>query len=202
MVVQSLFRYMFFNNSWRESLLELYSCFSYIIRSLPVIFFCVGTLILYIHGLDSFYCYTRTELLSAYDSVGRIDGESSLPWCQTIDKLIDRWPNTGTHKWVREPGRKLYSYHSIMTLQLHGPLTRYVKLRVAHAPGMPGTFSPPQTSKETVGSRSRHASRQVRHARAVMHVRIANPRWWGKRSRHSRCMRNPQVYVSGKRYMV
>ena len=25
----------------------------------------------------------------------------------------------------------------------HGPLTRYVKLRVAHAPGMPGTFSPP-----------------------------------------------------------
>ena len=24
----------------------------------------------------------------------------------------------------------------------HGPLTRYVKLRVAHAPGMPGTFSP------------------------------------------------------------
>ena len=33
----------------------------------------------------------------------------------------------------------------------HGPLTRYKKLRVAHAPGMPGTFSPPQTSKETVG---------------------------------------------------
>ena len=31
----------------------------------------------------------------------------------------------------------------------HWPLTRYVKLRVAHAPGMPGTFSPPPTSKET-----------------------------------------------------
>ena len=27
----------------------------------------------------------------------------------------------------------------------NGPLTRYVKLRVAHAPGMPGTFSPPPT---------------------------------------------------------
>ena len=25
---------------------------------------------------------------------------------------------------------------------LNGPLTRYVKLRVAHAPGMPGTFTP------------------------------------------------------------
>ena len=26
----------------------------------------------------------------------------------------------------------------------HGPLARYVKLRVAHSPGMPGTFSSPQ----------------------------------------------------------
>ena len=33
--------------------------------------------------------------------------------------------------------------------RLHGPLTRYVKLWVAHAPGMPGTFSPPPTTKET-----------------------------------------------------
>ena len=31
----------------------------------------------------------------------------------------------------------------------YGPLTRYVQLRVAHAPGVPGTFSPPPTSKET-----------------------------------------------------
>ena len=32
-----------------------------------------------------------------------------------------------------------YSFAYICT---HGPLTRYVKLPVAHAPGMPGTFSP------------------------------------------------------------
>ena len=32
-----------------------------------------------------------------------------------------------------------------------------------------------------------------------MHVGIAKPRWRGKRSRHSRRMRNPQFYVSGKR---
>ena len=31
----------------------------------------------------------------------------------------------------------------------HRPLTRYVQLRVAHAPGMSGMFSPPPTSKET-----------------------------------------------------
>ena len=28
-------------------------------------------------------------------------------------------------------------------ISCHGPLARYVKLRVTHAPGMPGTFSPP-----------------------------------------------------------
>ena len=31
---------------------------------------------------------------------------------------------------------------------LHELLTRYVKLRFAHTPGMLGTFSPPLTSKE------------------------------------------------------
>ena len=68
--------------------------------------------------------------------------------------------------------------------------------------GNVGNVSPPPTSKETAGSRSRHASRHVRHARAVMHVGIANPRWWGKRSRHSQHMHNPQFYVSGKRPMA
>ena len=32
-----------------------------------------------------------------------------------------------------------------------------------------------------------------------MHVGITNTRWRGKRSRHSRRMRSPQIYVSGKR---
>ena len=43
----------------------------------------------------------------------------------------------------------------INKLESHGPLARYENLRVAHAPGMPGMFSP------------------SRHARAVMHVGIA-----------------------------
>ena len=62
-------------------------------------------------------------------------------------------------------------------------------------------FSPPPTSKETVSERSRHVSRHVRDARAVMHIGIANPRWWGKRSRHSRRMCNPRFYLSGMRSM-
>ena len=50
-------------------------------------------------------------------------------------------------------------------------------------------FPPPPISKETDSWRSRHASRHVRDARAVMHVGIAHLRWRGKRSRHSRRMR-------------
>ena len=47
------------------------------------------------------------------------------------------------------------------------------------------------------------ASRHVHHARAVMHVGIANPPWWrGKFFRHSWRMRNPQFFVSDKRPMV
>ena len=39
--------------------------------------------------------------------------------------------------------------------------------------------------------------RHLRDARAVMYARIANQQWWGKHSRHSRRMRNPQFYESG-----
>ena len=70
------------------------------------------------------------------------------------------------------------------------PLTRYVKLRVAHAPTI---------SKETACQRCWHASRPVSHARAMMHVGIASPLWRGKRSQHIQCMRSPQFYVSDKR---
>ena len=81
----------------------------------------------------------------------------------------------------------------------NGPLARYVKLRVAHAPGMPGTFSPPP----------RISDPDMHHGTCVTHVPWCMPgsltssfiwsRWRGNRSRHSQRMRNPQFYVSGKR---
>ena len=82
---------------------------------------------------------------------------------------------------------------------------RSVKFRVAHASGMPGTFFPPPTSKETASQWSRLASRHVCHSCAVIHVGIANPRWRGKLSRHSRHyrrMRNSQFYVSRKMLII
>ena len=68
----------------------------------------------------------------------------------------------------------------------HGPLASYVKSQVAHAPGMPGTISSPSTSKETASGQSRHTSRHVFDACAVMHVGIVSLRWLGKRCWHSR----------------
>ena len=91
---------------------------------------------------------------------------------------------------------------SIISRHSHGPLTRYVKLRVAHAPGMPGTFSPsPRVSDP-----------DMQHGTCARHVPWCMPgspttgflwnQWRGKRSRHSRRMYNPQFYVSGKRPMA
>ena len=84
---------------------------------------------------------------------------------------------------------------------INGPLTRYVKLRVAHAPGMPGTFSPPPLVSDP----------DLHHGTCVTRVPWLMPgsltsgfllSWWrGKRSRHSRCMRSGQFYVSVKRSM-
>ena len=82
---------------------------------------------------------------------------------------------------------------------VNGPLTRYVKLRFTHAQGMPGTFSPPPYVSDP----------DMHHGTCLTHVPWCMPgsltsgfiwsRWRGKRSRHSRHMRNPQFYVSDKR---
>ena len=82
------------------------------------------------------------------------------------------------------------------------PLARYVKLRVAHSSGMPGTFSPPP----------RVIDPDMHHDTCVTHVPWCMPgsitsgylwsRWREKRSWHFRRMRNPQPYVSAKRPMI
>ena len=83
--------------------------------------------------------------------------------------------------------------------QLHGPLTRYAKLRVAHVLGMPGTFSPPPR----VSDPDMHRGTCVTHVPWCMPGSLTSgflwSQWRGKRSRHSRRMRNPQFCVSGKR---
>ena len=84
-------------------------------------------------------------------------------------------------------------------LYWHGPITRYARLWVAHASGMPGTFSPlPRVSEP-----------DMHYGTCVTHVPWCMPgwltsgclwsRWRRKRSPHSRRMHIPQFYVFGKR---
>ena len=87
--------------------------------------------------------------------------------------------------------------HQVMCVYgSHGLLNSYIELRVAHAPGVWGTFSPPP----------RVSDPDMHHGTCVTHVPWCMPGsltsgfhwslWRGKRSRHSRRMRNPQLYVS------
>ena len=95
-------------------------------------------------------------------------------------------------------------YHECRCLfdtRSHGPLTRYVKLRVAHAPGMPGTISPPLTSKETASYPGMHHGTCFTHVPWCMSGSLARG-GGGKSSRHSWRMHNTQFYVSGKRPIV
>ena len=116
-----------------------------------------------------------------------------MAWCRTRDKpryLKQWWPCA----WRIHTSPKL----NILSLA-HGPLTRYAKLRVAHAPG---TFSPPPRASDP----------DMHHGTCVTHVPWCMPgsltsgflwsRWQGKRSRHFWCMRNLQFYASGKRPMA
>ena len=84
----------------------------------------------------------------------------------------------------------------------YGLLTRYMKLPVVHAPGIPGTFSPPPQ----VIDPDKHHGTCAMHVPWCMSISLTSgflwSRWRGKRSRRSRCIRNPQFYLSGKRPMV
>ena len=75
---------------------------------------------------------------------------SSLIWISILSRISDWSVHSGTYFSIR-----LGPLRWVPTA--HGPLARYVNLRVAHAPGMPGTLSPPP-----------------RDARAMMQPGIAN----------------------------
>ena len=82
-------------------------------------------------------------------------------------------------------------WHQAMTNH-NGPLTRYLNLRVARVPGMPGTFFRHRLHWKPLVSNP-----GMRHTRSVMHVGIANPRW--ARKTIPSYLAHAQFYVSDKR---
>ena len=92
--------------------------------------------------------------------------------------------------------RNTFAWCERYYLSLHGPFARYVKLRVVHAPRMPGTFSPPPQVSDP----------DMHHGTCVTHVLWCMPGSLTsgslrsqRREKRSWRMRNPQLYVSGKR---
>ena len=87
-------------------------------------------------------------------------------------------------------------------VSLQGSLARCVKVRVARAPGMSGKFSRHRGLAIPTCITAR-AWRTCRDAWGCMPGSLTSgfpwSRWRGKLSRHSRRMRNPRFYVSGKR---
>ena len=78
---------------------------------------------------------------------------------------------------------------------LHGHLARYIKLRVVHAPGLPGRFSPPL----------RVSDPDMRYGMNVPGLLTSSflwSRWWGKRSWHFWCMHSPQFYIYSEAHWV
>ena len=96
---------------------------------------------------------------------------------------------------------KLPVFSETPTFTRHGPLTRYVELRVAHALGMPRTFLPQPLFSDP----DMHRGTCVTHVPWCILWSLTSGflwcRWRGKRSRYSRRMRNPQFCISGKRPM-
>ena len=126
----------------------------------------------------------------------------------TSRQMLARRTTASQRPYVNSDGRHMpfrsnisvaWHAHIISNPQVHVSLTRYAKLRVAHAPGMPGTFSPPPRVDDP----------DMHHGTCVTHVPCCMPgsltsgflwsRWYGKRFQHSQRMCNPQFCVSGKR---
>ena len=93
------------------------------------------------------------------------------------------------------------SWYALIGLCHHRPLARYIELRVAHAVGMPGTYSPPPRVSDPDMHHGKCATHVPWYMLGSLTIGFLVNRWWEKRSRHSQHMHNPQFYVSGKRPM-
>ena len=136
----------------------------------------------------------------------------TMAWCLTGDNPLSSdswWCRFGTRKHMTLDTWDAMRVSVIMMVAdaLHpghpshrGLLAKYVKLRVAHAPGIPGTFfPPPRVSDPTCIMAS--ASRD---ARVVMHVGIANYRFPLKSvaSKNFLAHAQPAIFVSRKMPML
>ena len=142
----------------------------------------------------SFYLNALVHLYIPKERI--IHTEKYLPSVHIEIIVLRCHPELFRDLWDTIFSRRLINHSS------YGPLTRYLKLRAAHAPGMPRTFSPPLL----VSDPDMHHGTCLTHVPWCMPGSLTSGFLWrrlrGKRSRHCWRMRNPQFYVSGKRRIV
>ena len=121
----------------------------------------------------------------------------SEPYCRNFEPLTGPSPWCFTNYFYISMCEVPFCGKSV--IRCHGLLARYVKLWVAHAPGMPGTFSP----APRVSDSGMHHGTCVTHVPWCMSGSLTDGffwcRWRRKCPRPPRRMRNPQLYLSGKR---
>ena len=132
-----------------------------------------------------------------------------------MQRFRNRFNAFGQYLWQYEPITDLHSTY--LTVILHHHVLALTELCchwwpfVKRKPSKPGHSTIgllPDTTNCGLRMRRECRERFLCHQlqrkslvsdHGMHHVGIANPRWWGKRSRNSRRMRNPQFYLSGKR---
>ena len=126
---------------------------------------CIDGSVFYCHK-EMLICYTYIRLRNNRSSVNFMVSSSDVDECLSSPcenggscanlmarytcSCIAGWSGTNCQAgmyWKHMNSHKMFYW--FVCMDLYGPLTRYVKLRVVHAPGMPGTFPPPPTPKES-----------------------------------------------------
>ena len=98
----------------------------------------------------------------------------------SFNKPLSKTANTTCWIYIESDIFQIYRFIIVEGRLCHGPLARYEKLRFAHAPGMPGTFSPPPQ----VGDPDMHHGTCVTHVPWCMSGSLTSGflwnRWRGK----------------------
>ena len=132
----------------------------------------------YIFALDRYLIYVYTRIFAIWDRFRHTFRQNVISHCDynILTKILTP--------------RKIFGWTDHW---LNGPLAVYVKLRVGHAPGMPGTFSPPPR----ISDPDMHRDTCVTYVPWCMPGSLTSGflwnQWRGKLCRHSRRMRNQQI---------
>ena len=138
-------------------------------------------------------CHTRDFFVSYLHADALIASHKSLTDVSQWKKcLFFRFEPLGDGTCAKKISQQMYCATEIIA-HCRAHLARYIKWCVAHAPGMPGTFSPPPQVSDP----------DMHHGTFVTHVPWDMPRsltsvfnccrWQWKRSRHSRSICNKEA---------